>query len=48
MAVKGFKRKLADILNAVAIEYSQLMGEEEETTAPPSFTLSNLKGTCHE
>ena len=38
MAVKGFKRKLVAILSAVAIEYSQLMREEEETTAAPSFT----------
>ncbi len=37
VAEKGFKHKLAAILSADAIEYSQLMGEDEEATAAPSF-----------
>ena len=32
MAEKGFKRKLTAILSADAVEYSRLMGEDEEAT----------------
>ncbi len=32
MAEKGFKRKLAAILSADAVEYSRLMSENEEAT----------------
>ena len=32
MAEKGFKRKLTAILSADAVEYSRLMGEDEEST----------------
>jgi len=32
MAEKGFKRKLTAILSADAVEYSRLMGQDEETT----------------
>ena len=38
MVYEGFKRKLAAILSPDAIEYFQLMGEDEEATATPSFT----------
>ena len=38
MIYEGFKRKLAAILSADAIEYCQLMGEDEEATAVSSFT----------
>ncbi len=37
MAEEGFKPKLTAILSADAIEYSQLMGEDEEATTAPSF-----------
>ena len=32
MAEKGFKRKLTAILSADAVEYSRLMGDDEEAT----------------
>ena len=32
MTEKGFKRKLTAILSADAVEYSRLMGEDEEST----------------
>ena len=32
MAKEGFKRKLTAILSADAVEYSRLMGEDEEAT----------------
>jgi class 3 adenylate cyclase len=32
MAEEGFKRKLTAILSADAVDYSRLMGEDEETT----------------
>jgi len=48
MVDEGFKPKLAAILSADAIEYNELMGEDEEATAAPSFTYPHFKGTCHE
>jgi adenylate cyclase len=32
MAEEGFKRKLTAILSADAVDYSRLMGEDEEAT----------------
>lgn len=32
MADEGFKRKLTAILNADVVDYSRLMGDDEETT----------------
>ncbi len=48
MAEIDFKGKLPAIHRADAIEYSQLMSEDEEATVAPWLIYSYFKGTCHE
>ncbi len=45
MAEKGFKRKLAAILSADAVEYSRLMGEDEEATVRTLTTYREVLTT---
>jgi hypothetical protein len=45
MAEEGFKRKLAAILSADAVEYSRLMGEDEEATVRPPLSI-NTTAKC--
>ncbi|UCG79812.1 MAG: tetratricopeptide repeat protein, partial [Desulfobacterales bacterium] len=45
MAEKGFKRKLTAILSADAVEYSRLMGEDEEATVRTLTTYREVLTT---
>jgi adenylate cyclase len=45
MANKGFKRKLTAILSAEAVEYSRLMGDDEEATVKTLKTYREVLST---
>jgi adenylate cyclase len=45
MAEKGFKRKFTAILSADAVEYSRLMGDDEEATVRTLTTYREVLTT---